>query len=223
MNAQELTGRVRSHVLDNNALQFTAEKETAEAFFAMRAAASAAGFDLIPYSAFRDFNSQARIWNLKYSGQRQLYDPDGQPLNRDALESSELIHCILNWSALPGGSRHHWGTDIDVIDGSVTDKGYQVKLLPDEYNQDGVFHEMNCWLNENLDQYGFFRPYAEYQGGVCAEPWHISYMPVSGQALVDLKLEMIRDAIQESSLLGKELVLERLPTIFEKYILNISK
>jgi len=32
------------------------------------------------------------------------------------LRASEKIASILRWSALPGTSRHHWGTDLDIID-----------------------------------------------------------------------------------------------------------
>lgn len=221
MNALELTGRARSHIVQNEKPRFAAGKETRDAFFSLKNAAARQGFDLFPFSAFRDFDSQLKIWNMKVSGKRPLYDSDGVLLDHQALSPSQLISGILSWSALPGGSRHHWGTEIDVIDASALTDDYQVQLLPEEYEKEGIFYDMHCWLNENLETHGFFRPYAQFRGGVNTEPWHISYRPVSSRALKDLDIEMIREAILTSDLMGKELLLEKLPFIFSNYILNI--
>jgi LAS superfamily LD-carboxypeptidase LdcB len=223
MNAMELTGRTRSHIQQNESPRFAAEKSTMEAFFAMRDEAAIEGFDLIPLSAFRDFHSQLRIWNLKYSGQRPLYNENGVEREYASLSPEKLQDSILAWSALPGGSRHHWGTDIDVIDGAVLPAGSQVQLLPEESEKGGIFYELHCWLDKNLERFGFFRPYDRYRGGINGEPWHVSFKPVSHQALADLEIEMIRDAVLESEIMGKEQVLASLPDIFQKYILNISR
>ena len=37
---------------------------------------------------------------------------------------------ILEWSALPGASRHHWGSEFDVFDLAALPEGYRVQLLP---------------------------------------------------------------------------------------------
>ena len=39
------------------------------------------------------------------------------------LAPDALIETILLWSALPGGSRHHWGTDVDVFDAAAVAPG----------------------------------------------------------------------------------------------------
>ena len=222
MNSRELTGRTRSHVIQIENPRFAAGDATVEAYLRMRESASDEGFDLVPFSAFRDFKSQLNIWNLKYSGKRPLFDREGVQKVHRSLSPSELVHSILSWSALPGGSRHHWGTEIDVIDRSAISEDYDVKLLPEEFQQGGVFYKMHCWLNENLNQFGFFRPYTGDRGGINPEPWHISFGPMSREAMADLDIKMIRDALLESRLMGKETVLEMLPEIFERYILNIS-
>ena len=39
------------------------------------------------------------------------------------LSPAERIEAILRWSALPGASRHHWGTDLDLIDAHAIQPG----------------------------------------------------------------------------------------------------
>jgi len=81
-------------------------------FLNLRRAARADGIDLKPLSSFRDFARQLAIWNGKFSGERPMYDALGVKLNAAALTPWERIEAILLWSALPGASRHHWGTDV---------------------------------------------------------------------------------------------------------------
>lgn len=115
----ELTGRTRSHVMQYAAPRFAAQPQAAEAFLSMRAAAQKDGIDMQPFSTFRDFNTQLRIWNHKFAGKKPLYDEYGRVRDRSAMSEEEVIRHILDWSALPGGSRHHWGTEIDVVDAAA--------------------------------------------------------------------------------------------------------
>ena len=105
----ETTGRARSHVAQILKPRFAAHKQAAEAFLAMRDAAYADDIDIIPFSSYRDYDTQLRIWNYKYEGRKPLYDIKGRPRYFSSLKELEKIGCILNWSALPGGSRHQWG------------------------------------------------------------------------------------------------------------------
>jgi len=57
---------------------------------------------------------------------------------------------------------------------------------------------------------------------VYPEPWHISYQPVSAVALSALTPEVIAHALQDTDVLGKELVLNRLPEIWRTYVVNVS-
>ena len=221
MNSLELTGRSNSHLVRHAALSFTAEKETGEAFAAMREEAFKEGIELAAVSSYRSFDDQMKIWNDKFSGKRTLYDLKGKELAFASLSREQLIHAILSWSALPGASRHHWGTDIDVIDQRAVPEGYHIQLIPQEYGTDGVFYPLSLWMEQHIQRFGFFKPYREYRGGVCAEPWHLSYAPVSQKLLKELSLEMIGEAIAESTLMGKEDVLEILPEIYTAYVLTI--
>ena len=221
MNELEVTGRARTHVHQFDAPRFAAIVEVGEAFLAMRRAAADAGFDLVPFSTFRDFETQLRIWNGKFSGKKPLYDIDGNVRDYVSLSPSQRIDCILNWSALPGGSRHQWGTEIDVVDGAAMPTGYQPKLRPSEVTPGGIFYPMHQWLDENMARFGFFRPYRSYQGGMYPEPWHLSYAPLSTQVIKLVTPDLLRRVTLETDILGKELVLERIDDIYEKHVLNI--
>jgi LAS superfamily LD-carboxypeptidase LdcB len=221
LNELELTGRSRTHVIQLSEPRFAAQREAAMAFLDMRADARRVGIDLLPYSSFRDFRTQLRIWNRKVSGKSPLYDMDGRVRDSGALSPSELIDCILNWSALPGGSRHQWGTEIDVVDGVAMPPGYVPKLLPEEVAPGGMFSELHRWLDSNASRYGFFRPYKRYKGGMYPEPWHLSYAPLSVPALRQVTIGLLTEVIREAGILEKDLVLERLPDIYRDHILNI--
>src|SRR5271166_5269428 len=116
LTADQLTGRTREHVVELAELGCSLHPQAAEAFLSMRRAAAAAGHDLAPVSAFRDFNQQIVIWNAKFRGERALLDRDGTRLDVRMLSADEIVRAILHWSALPGASRHHWGTEVDVFD-----------------------------------------------------------------------------------------------------------
>ena len=86
----ELTGRTRSHVVQYAAPRFAAQPQAAEAFLSMRAAAQKDGIDMQPFSTFRDFNTQLRIWNHKFAGKKPLYDEYGRVRDRSAMSEEEL-------------------------------------------------------------------------------------------------------------------------------------
>jgi len=133
-----------------------------------------------------------------------------------------LIDAIVCWSAVPGGSRHHWGTEIDVIDRAALPENYRVRLLPEEAAPGGVFHRLHQWLDENMARFGFYRPYRAWRGGFFPEPWHLSYAPVSSAALEALLPEVLEAAVRESSMLGRELVLARITEIYRQYVANVD-
>lgn len=195
---------------------------TAEAVIALRSAGLAAGIDLKIVSAFRDFNRQAAVWSAKFTGQRVLLDRFERPVNYSDLYENELITTILTWSALPGASRHHWGTEIDVIDAAALLAGHRPQLVRAEYAPGGCFERLGGWLDSNMGGFGFFRPYATDRGGVQPEPWHLSYAPVSVRALQMLSLEVLREALEGAELPGQQAVLDRLPELYERYVVNVD-
>lgn len=222
MNELELTGRARTHVIDIADPRCTLHREAAPAFLAMRSAAATAGIELEPVSSFRDFDAQVRIWNEKFRGERTLYDRDGVELVHATLSEPELLDAILCWSAAPGASRHHWGTEIDVIDRTAVPPGVRFRLLPEEYFPGGPFAQLSAWLDANMARFGFFRPYRTDRGGVSPEPWHLSYAPVSQQALEQLSVATLRGALTGSEVDGKVLLLGRLAAIHDRYVASVD-
>jgi LAS superfamily LD-carboxypeptidase LdcB len=222
LNAQELTGRVATHVRDVPEVQSRLHVDAVAAVLQLREAAARAGIELTIVSSFRDFARQTAIWNGKFRGERPLLDRAGTPLDAANLDEKGKVDAILVWSALPGASRHHWGTDFDVIDRAAVPSDYRPQLTSDEFAPDGPFARLNDWLGLNLGQFGFFRPYRTDRGGVHPEPWHLSYAPVAGPALTALTLDVLYEAIDKSDLLGREHVLTRLPEIHAKYVMAID-
>jgi LAS superfamily LD-carboxypeptidase LdcB len=222
MNELELTGRARTHIVELERPGCALHYAAATSFLAMRDAAAEAGIDLAAASSYRDFDRQLHIWNAKWQGTRPLLDRAGRPLDAAALDVAARVDAILCWSALPGGSRHHWGTDCDVTDAAALPEGYQVQLLPEEYAPGGVFERLTRWLDANMGRFGFYRPYATATCGAAVEPWHLSYWPVASEALDALTLPVLRRAVAGSAMLGKEHVLERLPEIYTRFILAVD-
>jgi LAS superfamily LD-carboxypeptidase LdcB len=222
MNALELTGRARTHIIDIEQPQCALHFEAVTSFLAMCDAARRDAIDLQAVSSYRDYDRQLTLWNRKWRGERALYARDGRPLDHARLSEAQLVDAILAWSALPGGSRHHWGTDVDVIDAAAMPEGYQVQLLPSEYARDGVFARLTSWLDRHMTRFGFFRPYGSDRGGPGVEPWHLSYAPIASEAMEALSLSVLRAAIVQGDMLGKEAVLDRLPEIYTRFILSID-
>ena len=191
-------------------------------FLAMREAAALAGFDLVPVSSFRDFGRQRAIWNAKFRGERPALDRAGRPLDILALDAGARVETILWWSALPGASRHHWGSDVDVADGKAMASGYAPKLEVDEYRRGGPSAALSAWLGANMRRFGFYRPYTRRGRGVQPEPWHLSYAPVAGPALAKMSVRLLAEAIRGSDVEGEAEILARLPAIRERYLLDVD-
>jgi len=221
LNELELTGRATTHVVQCEELAAAVHREALEPYLALKAAAATDGIELQIVSGFRDFGAQVRIWNAKYRGERPLYDEAGNIRDHASLDLGQLIAGILCWSALPGASRHHWGTDLDVIDRAAMPENYRYRLLPEEYETGGVFHRLHAWLEKNIARFGFFRPYAKYRGGVYPEPWHLSHTAISTAALQLLTPDLVAQTLRTSDVLGKEQVLAQMPDIYRRYVANI--
>lgn len=147
-------------------------EEAYAAFREMHAAAMADGIRLTILSAFRTFEHQKRIWEDKWHGRRELH---GNVMATDIDDPAERAREILRFSAMPGTSRHHWGTDIDL------------NSLQNSYFESGEGQEIYAWLSVNGSRFGFCQPYTAHgdrrDGGYEEEKWHWSYIPVAGEYL----------------------------------------
>jgi len=218
----QLTGRDRGHLVGLENPRCLLHAAAVRPFLAMREAAALAGFDLFPVSSFRDFGRQRAIWNAKFRGERAALDRAGRPVDITLLDPGARVDTILLWSALPGASRHHWGSDVDVADGNAMAAGYQPKLEVHEYRRGGPFAELSAWLSANMRRFGFYRPYTRRGRGVQPEPWHLSYAPVAKPALARMSVRLLGSAIRGADVEGEAEILARLPAIRERYLLDVD-
>ncbi len=132
-------------------------EETYKAFKEMWKAARKDGVDLTIVSATRNRTYQKGIWNRKW------LSFGGPELDRAKR--------ILQYSSMPGTSRHHWGTDIDL------------NQLNNEYFESGEGAVIYEWLQTHAHHYGFYQPYTAFNPyrdvGYREEKWHWSYYPTA--------------------------------------------
>ena len=220
ITTEQILGKNTEHLVMCQNKHFL-HPQVCKSFKKMQHAASSDGINLQISSSHRDFARQALIWQRKWLGLLPLYDLNGDLLESSVLTDSEKMHAILTWSALPGTSRHHWGTDLDVYDyDGIKACGSDLQLVSAEYAENGPCFELNCWLGEHAEKFGFSRPYKDYKGGVAAEAWHLSYHPMASEIFTELDLNAIRTSIEQSDLPGKETILPNLDMIFNRYIKN---
>ncbi|MEL7291046.1 MAG: M15 family metallopeptidase [Pseudomonadota bacterium] len=224
MTPEQLTGQTTDHLIETMVGQksFLVHPQVSQDLLALKQAAAKAGFDLNIASGFRDFERQLRIWNNKLSGQSAVLDSDSQPLDIHSLSEVQLVFAVLRWSALPGASRHHWGTDFDVFARDRLPHDTSLKLEPWEYFT-GHQREFYDWLKANLGQFGFFFPYADDLGGVAVEPWHISHRTTAERCLQQLNLDILQQQLTTAPILGKQTVSVLLEKIYNQFISNISR
>ncbi|PLW67922.1 M15 family metallopeptidase [Pseudohalioglobus lutimaris] len=201
LTIEQLTGQDASHlvaVTGDHHLQ----PQAAEAFLRLQAQARLAGFELAIASSYRSYQRQLAIFNGKARGERPVHDDAGAAVNLQALTDADKLAAILRFSALPGTSRHHWGTDLDVFDAGAVPEDYRLQLTPDEVTAGGPFCALHDWLDARMaadDSCGFYRPYGQDLGGVAPERWHLSYAPLSapcdGRVTANDLLELWGDSL----------------------------
>lgn len=220
VDARMLTGQTREH-LDlwrDAAGECLLHREAIGPLRQLCGQAAAVGIELCVASGFRSFERQLAIWNAKARGERPVLDECGQPCAWEALDGLQRLHAILRWSALPGASRHHWGTDFDVWDRTAVAADYPLRLEPWEYASGGPFHRLSVWLDAHLEgSTGFARPYRGGTG-VAAEPWHLSYLPLAARFERQLTPALLRGALTGAALELREVVLAELEEIHARFV-----
>ena len=199
-------------------------EKAAEAFRFLQTRAGQAGFQLAVASGYRSYERQLAIFNSKWGGERPVLDENDRVLVRQDHSAEEWLHRILRFSALPGTSRHHWGTDIDIFDPTRMSPDESLQLIPSEYHIGGIFEDVTRWLDELIassDCEGFFRPYDRDRGGVSEEPWHLSYEPVASTLRPFLTADSLRDLWRADPGLrphGYEIILPLLDELMDRYV-----
>lgn len=152
-------------------------KEVYEAYLAMYAAAAQEGIQLTIVSATRNFNYQRGIWERKWDRPRYM-----------GWEAMKKAEDILSYSSMPGSSRHHWGTDIDLCQ------------LNNDWFESGHGKRTYEWLKMNASTFGFHQVYTNKRDGRTGyneEKWHWSYLP-----LADVYLETYNAVIEAKDFSG---------------------
>lgn len=152
-------------------------KETFEAFKKMADAAKKDGVNIFIISPTRNFDDQKKIWENKWGGKIKV---EGKDLTT-ITNLKERARLIMLYSSMPGSSRHHWGTDMDLNswDNSYFEKGEGLKVYQ--------------WLTSHASEYGFCQPYtskANGRKGYEEEKWHWSYLPLSKVLLTEYKKQI---------------------------------
>jgi D-alanyl-D-alanine carboxypeptidase len=184
-------------------------KETYEAFTKMWAAAKADGITLTIVSATRNFERQRGIWEGKWTGSRLI--ENGANAAKKYPNPKTRALKILEYSSMPGSSRHHWGTDVDLndLDNYTFEKGPGKKVYE--------------WMVAHAHEYGFCQPYSKKgearPHGYNEEKWHWSYIPVA-KKLTDLAARRMTDDMI-GGFKGAETAIEI--GIVEKYVLGINQ
>ncbi len=147
-------------------------KQTYQAFVRMAQTAQGAGITLRIISATRNFKAQKRIWETKW---KDLREKARQDSGKNTSQAEQRALKILEYSSMPGTSRHHWGTDVDL------------NALNNNYFATGEGQKVYAWLTAHAGTYGFCQVYTE-QGkdrpdGYHEEKWHWSYLPLAQQFL----------------------------------------
>jgi hypothetical protein len=222
-----LIGLVQTHVVEveepcrmGSATQYL-HPQALEAFRELRSDAQGAGFDLRVVSGFRSFERQMRIWNDKALGKRAVLDARESPLDVAAMGARELLYAILRWTALPGTSRHHWGSDLDVEDAAACVEESVLELRVDLCRGSGRSAPLHRWLDQRIaadDSYGFFRPYTGVGCAVAEEPWHLSFAPVAATCQSSLDVVHLYEVLRSADIQLLEEVESSLQDILIRYV-----
>jgi LAS superfamily LD-carboxypeptidase LdcB len=172
---------------------FKLREEARLNFNLMKKAAKEKGFNIHVVSSYRSFTHQNGIWERKYNSFRS-----------QGFSHEKTIEKIIEYSTIPGTSRHHWGTDLDIIDST---KGIPSNPLSEtHFNKGGRMHNFKLWLDDNSEKYGFYLVYTNSPGrkGFAYEPWHFSYKPLSLKMLEEYKKLDIKKLLQTNKLMGSQ-------------------
>lgn len=165
-----------------------------DAFVEMKKAAYSDGIDLKIVSSYRNFTRQEAIWERKFV----TYTED------DGMTPLAAIDKIIEYSTVPGTSRHHWGTDVDIVDGYRKVDGDV--LDPAKFGAGGPYEDFKKWMDENSKVFDFHLVYTDdpKRKGFKYEPWHYSFAPLSVPMLTAFRSKNIMLILEQETFLGSE-------------------
>lgn len=188
------------------------ETSTFESFTKMKDEANKENINIQLESGYRSFQRQKEIFEGKYRSYTQA-----------GLAPEKAIEKIIEYSTIPGTSRHHWGTDIDIFDGNAIRPNSVLET--EHFSGNGPFCKMKEWLNLNAESFGFVEVYTDVSSrkGFKYEPWHFSYAPISKPMLKEYRLLNLREILQEEKILGADYFTESfIDRYTQDHILDIN-
>ncbi len=189
-------------------------KEAHDSFLAMKKAAYSDGIDIKIVSSYRNFYRQEAIFERKYITYTE----------EDGMKPIDAIDKIIEYSTIPGTSRHHWGTDIDIVDGYRKVEGDV--LVPSKFEAGGPYEDFKKWMDGNSKKFDYHIVYTDdpKRKGFKYEPWHYSYAPISIPMLTAFRQKNIPQLLQEETFEGSEHFTRGfLKSYIQNNILNINK
>ncbi|WP_272023758.1 M15 family metallopeptidase [Olleya namhaensis] len=185
---QELIGQGNPQLFGKG-YKLRAEAHTA--FINMQTAALKDGISIGAVSSYRSFAHQQRIWERKFKSNKAK-----------GLSNLANIKKIIEYSTIPGTSRHHWGTDIDIYQTNV--KQPKNVLLPKNFHANGPYCKLKEWMDTNAATYGFYLVYTDSANrkGFKYEPWHFSYKALSSDYLNTYRTLNISEILKKEALSG---------------------
>ena len=167
--------------------------KVALSFLEMQKEAKKDGVILYSQSSYRSYYRQKGIWERKYNA-----------FLASGLKPGEAISKIIEYSTIPGTSRHHWGTDLDIIDLSISTP--KNPLHEKHFKSGGAYEKLHLWMEENAEKYGFVLVYTNdpNRKGFKYEPWHFSFKEEAIPRLeAFLKLDIVKE-LSDRKLVGSE-------------------
>ncbi|MCF6351306.1 MAG: M15 family metallopeptidase [Flavobacteriaceae bacterium] len=156
-------------------------------------------------SAYRSFEHQNRIWKKKYNVFRN-----------QGLSVKETIKKITEYTAIPGTSRHHWGTEVDLSNFKNSRLKNKTATKKRKYED---------WMQENAHKYGFYLVYTnnKYREGYKHESWHYSYRAISKFLLIEyLKLDIAK-VLKTENIAGSTIFTKKyIEKYIEEHVLGIN-
>ncbi len=173
------------------------QKEAHKAFLRMKGAALDAGIAIEIVSSYRSYDRQKTIWTRKYNA-----------FTAQGMTPKEAITKIIEYSTIPGTSRHHWGTDMDIIQGGKSKP--RALLVEENYEKGGVYAKMKEWMDMHANSFGFYLVYTKEpkRCGFKYEPWHYTYKPLSKPMLNQFLALDILSMLQKEKLAGYKAIEE---------------
>ena len=221
INLEQALGIDDSHISFDNELNTPVHSSCIDAIKELQQQSRNNGFDLRIASGFRSFDRQLAIWNAKATGAKAIYDDNNSIVDISRCSEIQLIQSICRWSAIPGASSHHWGSDFDIYDAvSLDDNALQ--LTDNECLT--CFSEFYQWLDSHLHSISgcmFDRPYTEDTGGIGRELWHLSYKPIAEQYRPLVTCDALKVQLEQTDIAVKQSIIDSIEWLYRRYVLNL--